>query len=199
MLLYMIRHGETVWNSMGRLQGREDISLNENGIRLAKITGEQLKDVPFDLAISSPLQRAYVTAELVLGGRDIPIYTDERIQEICFGIWEGEAFMKSDPSHPFYAFFSDAYHYMPPKNGESIFEVIERTKEFYEELISRPELQDKTILIATHGCALRGILHNVYEDTSDFWHGGVCPNCGDNIVEVKDGKSTLLADDKIYY
>lgn len=72
MLLYIIRHGETVWNSMGRLQGREDISLNENGIHLAKITGEQLKDVPFDLAISSPLQRAYVTAELTLADVTFP-------------------------------------------------------------------------------------------------------------------------------
>ncbi len=48
-------HG-THWDG---LQGRTDIELNENGIRLAKITGEKLKDVHFDLAIASPLKRAY--------------------------------------------------------------------------------------------------------------------------------------------
>ena len=59
MKIYLIRHGETSWNTLGRLQGRTDIELNENGIRLAKITGEKLKDVHFDLAIASPLKRAY--------------------------------------------------------------------------------------------------------------------------------------------
>lgn len=49
MKIYLIRHGETPWNTLGRLQGRTDIELNENGIRLAKITGEKLKDVHFDL------------------------------------------------------------------------------------------------------------------------------------------------------
>ena len=58
MKLYIIRHGETSWNAEGRLQGQTDIPLNENGIRLAKITCEALKEVPFDLAISSPLKRA---------------------------------------------------------------------------------------------------------------------------------------------
>ena len=58
MVLYFIRHGETSWNVEGKMQGQTDIPLNENGIRLAKITGEALKDVPFDFAISSPLKRA---------------------------------------------------------------------------------------------------------------------------------------------
>ncbi len=199
MLLYLIRHGETPWNAMMKIQGVVDIPLNEKGIELARITGEKLLDVPFDFAISSPLQRAYKTAELALGGRDIPIYTDDRIQEIDFGELEGTAVVKTDPTHPFYKFFNDAYNFQPAKHGESIFDVCARTKEFYDELIARPEIQDKTILIATHGCAVRGILHNVYEDTTDYWHGGVCPNCGVNIVEVKDGKSVLLADDKVYY
>ncbi len=199
MLLYLIRHGETPWNALMKIQGVADIPLNEKGIELARITGEKLLDVSFDFAISSPLQRAYKTAELALGGRDIPIYTDKRIQEIDFGDLEGSAVVKTDPANPFYKFFNDAYHFQPARNGESIFDLCARTKEFYDELIARPEIQDKTILIATHGCAVRGILHNVYEDTSDYWHGGVCPNCGVNIVEVKNGKSVLLADDKIYY
>lgn len=199
MLLYLIRHGETSWNALRKIQGVMDIPLNENGIRLAKITGEKLRDIPLDFAITSPLQRAYKTAELVLGKRNIPIYKDERIQEIHFGELEGTPIHGVDPSHPFYNFFADAYHFRPVKGGESIHDVCVRTKDFFDDLISRPEIQDKVILISTHGCALRGILHNVYEDTTDFWHGGVCPNCGVNIVEVKSGKAMLLAEDVVYY
>ncbi|MCI9197401.1 MAG: histidine phosphatase family protein [Lachnospiraceae bacterium] len=199
MLLYVIRHGETAWNAVRKIQGATDIPLNENGIRLAKITGEKLKDVPFDLAISSPLQRAFHTAVLVLRDRCVPIETDERIREISFGDLEGTQVLQVDPSHPFHNFFADAYHYVPARNGESIYDVCARTQEFYAELIRRPDLEDKTVLIATHGCTVRALLQNVYKDTSDFWQGGVCPNCGVNIIEVKGGKSTLLERDKIYY
>ena len=70
MELYIIRHGETKWNSEKRLQGRSDIELNEYGIELARITSEALKDVKFDRIYSSPLKRAYETAEIL---RDDPV------------------------------------------------------------------------------------------------------------------------------
>lgn len=199
MRLYVIRHGETAWNALRKIQGATDIPLNENGMRLAKITGERLKDVPFDLAITSPLQRAFQTAVLVLGDRSVPIETDARIQEISFGDLEGMQISQVDPAHPFYNFFADAYHYVPARNGESIYDVCARTQGFYEELIHRPDLEDKTVLVATHGCVVRALLQPLYEDGSDFWQGGVCPNCGVNIIEVKGGESTLLERDKIYY
>ena len=40
MKLYIMRHGETAWNVEGRLQGQSDTELNENGVRLAKVTAE---------------------------------------------------------------------------------------------------------------------------------------------------------------
>ena len=89
MLLYIIRHGETQWNVEGRLQGQSDTQLNENGIRLAKVTAEGMKDIPFDLGITSPLSRAKKTAQIILGNRKVPLYEDARIQELSFGSWEG--------------------------------------------------------------------------------------------------------------
>ena len=64
MKLYIIRHGETAWNVEGRLQGQSDTELNENGVRLAKVTAEGLKNIPFDLGISSPLRRAKHTSTI---------------------------------------------------------------------------------------------------------------------------------------
>lgn len=69
--------------------------------------------------------------------------------------------------------FTDPWNFDRPKDGESIRDVLARTKEFWEELIHNPKLQDKTILIASHGCAVRALLHNVYKDHEDFWHGFV--------------------------
>ena len=76
MKLYIIRHGETSWNKQKKLQGQRDIMLNDAGIRLAELTGEGMKDIDFDLVISSPLIRAKQTAELVMAGRHLPMITD---------------------------------------------------------------------------------------------------------------------------
>ena len=82
MRLYLIRHGVTDWNNEKRLQGKSDIPLNAFGELLAKETGEALRDIPFDLAYTSPLIRARRTAELVIGKRSVPILDDPRIEEI---------------------------------------------------------------------------------------------------------------------
>lgn len=89
MRLYLIRHGVTDWNNEKRLQGKSDIPLNAFGELLAKETGEALRDIPFDLAYTSPLIRARRTAELVIGKRSVPILDDPRIEEIGLGIYEG--------------------------------------------------------------------------------------------------------------
>ena len=66
MKIYVIRHGQTLWNAQGRLQGAADIPLNDNGTRLARITGQALKEVPFFCCFTSPLKRARDTASLIL-------------------------------------------------------------------------------------------------------------------------------------
>ena len=65
MELYIVRHGETLWNREKRLQGREDIELSENGRKVARLTGEALMDTRIDKIFSSPLKRAYETACLI--------------------------------------------------------------------------------------------------------------------------------------
>lgn len=203
MKLYVMRHGETPWNVEYKLQGIADISLNENGVRLAKVTAEALKEVPFDLCISSPLIRAKETARLVLGERNVPIVEDERIQEITFGEWEGRCCRPGQEEIPLAIldkFFHSPQDYIPPKGGETIGQVVERTKAFLDELMANENYQEKTILITSHGCAIRALLQSVYEDKcEDFWHGKVPPNCSVNLIEVKNQKAVLTAEDVVYY
>ncbi len=88
MKIYIVRHGETNGNLRGALQGWMDELLNEKGRELAIITARALSDIKFDVAISSPLSRAYETAEIILrkNKKDIPpIQTDDRLKEMFFG------------------------------------------------------------------------------------------------------------------
>ncbi|MET3696204.1 uncharacterized phosphatase [Bacillus oleivorans] len=61
----LVRHGETDWNAVRRIQGREDIPLNDKGKKQAEECGHYLKDFYFDVIISSPMVRARQTADLI--------------------------------------------------------------------------------------------------------------------------------------
>ena len=129
-------------------------------------------------------------------------HTDERIEEISFGEWEGLCCQRENyqiPSKDFEQFFTDPFGYKPPKDGESIQQMIDRCGAFYEDLIHNPDYQNKTILIAAHGCSTRAFLYHIDGRKDDFWRGHVPPNCAVTIIDVKDGKATIEEQDKVYY
>ncbi len=202
MILYLIRHGETDWNTVKRLQGATDIALNERGEAAAYESAEGMKDIHIDMIFSSPLKRAYRTAEIIRRERAIPIIVDERIREICFGDYEGlvsksEGYSIPDPDFKF--FFTKTDCYKTPPNGEPIESLLKRTGEFLEELKVRDDLQDKNILISSHGAAVRALLSNIEQcDIAHFWGNGVHKNCGVSCVELIDGEYQILWENRVY-
>ena len=203
MKMYIIRHGQTPWNARKCLQGRSDIDLNENGIYLAELTGKALRDVTFDIAFTSPLIRAKHTAQCILAGREIPIIEDERLIEISFGIYEGCCYAEENrqvPQQWIENFFHAPQDYVAAPGGESLDDVEKRTRDFMEDICSRKELQDKTILVSTHGCALRGLLNSIRESNrEDYWHGGVSKNCAVSIVTCNRGEKPVLVEENHIY
>ena len=87
MNICIIRHGEIDWNLCGKLQGREDIPLNQNGIAQAKNCGLYLKSGKWQAVFTSPLLRARQTAEIIAGAVQIPnsIYEDNDLIERDYG------------------------------------------------------------------------------------------------------------------
>jgi len=169
--------------------------LNENGILLAEITGRGMKGIRFDYCISSPLTRARETAEIILreSGNNIPVTFDDRIKEMDFGRFE-RMDIRDEKVVRFLKKPDIGYRF---PEGESATELMKRTQDFLKGLIAKED--GRTCLISTHGCALRAMLNFLYEDPDDFWHGHVPYNCCVNIIDVKDGAATLIADDMIYY
>ena len=202
MTVYLIRHGETDYNKQKQLQGRSNISLNDFGRELAEITGRELRDITFDYVYSSPLDRALETAKLVLDGKDVQITPDERIIEISFGVHEGKSY---HPDHftitdkEFMHFFKAPEKYNVPDGGESFENVIARTGVFWNDLVQNPLHQNKTILVSTHGCALKAILANIRNTpVCEFWGEGVHKNCAVTIVRIQNNHYEI-EEGKIYY
>lgn len=204
MKLYIIRHGETDWNKARRVQGHSDVPLNDYGRNLAEQTAEGLKNIRFDLAYTSPLVRAKETAEIILRGRRIPLLEEEGIKELGFGAYEGMCIsgpQKAPESEEFNRFFKDTANYVPAEGGESIQELMNRTGAFLKKICEDESLQDKDILISTHGAAMTALLNNIRKihETGQFWNQGVPANCAVTVVEAEQGVLHITAENLIYY
>ncbi len=191
MEIYIIRHGETVWNAKKLLQGSTDIELNENGRELAGITGQNLEEVAFDKIYSSPLIRAYETACLIRGHRNIPIIRDGRLRELCFGSNEGKDFSKllADESDPFHYFFKQPELYRAPADGETLEHICARASEFLTEVIEPQWRELERVMIVAHGAMNKALMCHIKQHGIDqYWSGGLQTNCNVIIVNLdRDG------------
>lgn len=97
--ILLIRHGETAWNAIKRLQGHLDVPLNAEGERQAAALGRALRGEELDAIISSDLQRARQTAEAIAAPRGMTVRTDPGLRERCYGAFEGMLY--ADISHHF--------------------------------------------------------------------------------------------------
>ncbi|MDE1935477.1 histidine phosphatase family protein [Bradyrhizobium sp.] len=109
--IYYIRHGETEWNALGRLQGVQDIPLNDLGRRQSVHAGETLADLlrrnhrsaSATGFVCSPLGRARQTMDLARGVLDLPLCgyaIDDRLREIGYGAWEGSTLVEAQAKDP---------------------------------------------------------------------------------------------------
>ncbi len=177
-MLYIMRHGRTDWNDRHKLQGRTDIPLNEEGRRMAEKAAEEYRDVPLDVCWCSPLIRARETAEIVLRGRDVPIFTDDRLREMSFGDYEGLENSFSIPDCPVNVIFQAPEKYTASVGGAETFdELFARTGSFLREVIDPLMEEGKDVLIVGHGAMNLSIISQVRNlPRKDFWSTGI-ENC----------------------
>lgn len=202
MELYIVRHGETPWNKDKRLQGNVDIKLNEYGRELAVKTGEGLKDTRIDLIYSSPLMRAYETAKLIRGNRNIEIITDDRIKEISFGHFEGSNFSEliRDENLTFKYFFKKPESYVAAEDAETFEHLIERAGDFMRDKIEPLAASCERVMIVAHGAINKAIMSYIKKHpTSEFWSGGLQTNCNIIVVDYTDGKYTVINETLLMY
>ena len=147
--LILIRHGETDWNIEGRYQGQADPPLNRRGLSQAGQVAVPLKEVGIDLLYSSPLLRAYQTAQAIAQELGVPLYTEPRFMEIHQGDWQERLQSEIEVMYPevFRRWQSEPWSATPP-GGESLKQVQSRVYAALDDILERRARQ--CVGIVTH-------------------------------------------------
>jgi probable phosphoglycerate mutase len=154
-LIYLIRHGETEYNRLDRIQGRGiDAPLNATGERQARAVGRWLRDAGVDAAVSSSLLRARQTASLAMGLPMDGIPADADLDELSYGAMEGIPVdeQRGDLAE-LYATWSRGELHVAPEGGENPLQVYERASGAVRRLVAAHP--GKTLALFTHGRTLR--------------------------------------------
>lgn len=183
-LIYLVRHGETVWNREGRFQGQTDVELSQRGQTQGDRVAERLSTENLDVIVASDLIRAKETAEKVARLAQCPIELDPALREMHFGVWQG--YTRDEIQNRFDAAFTK---YMTdaldgrPTEGETFREVMVRVTAAVKRVVAA--YPDGRIAIVAHGGSVRATLcHYLGWDPR---HRGVyrLDNCSISLLEVR--------------
>ena len=169
MQLTLIRHGETIWNREKRVQGLTDIELSETGIDQAQRLALSLKDCPIDILYSSPLKRAFQTAEIINRFHRKAINVEPGLMEMDQGDFEGLTFQELLAREKDFIrkWIADPESVRMP-GGESLAELQSRAWPPVEKLMAEGQnalIVSHNFTIATILCRLRNIRLSEFRST----------------------------------
>lgn len=159
MLFYLIRHGESLYNAEGRIQGQSDVELSPLGLRQAHALADALAEERIDAVFASPLRRAMQTAEPLAARLGLNIEPDDRLMEIHAGIFQGLLWAEIEVQFPEAARPWREQHpdFVIP-GGESRRSLMVRGLDVLESIRERPY---RRVAIVSHGGILAGALKAV--------------------------------------
>ena len=168
--LFLIRHGQSIYNLENRFTGWKDVELTDLGITQATEAGKILSKITFDLCYTSNLKRAQNTLNLILEkiNQNPKIIKDEALNERDYGDLIGQNKLEAAKK-----FGSEQVQIwrrsfdVPPPGGESLKMTAERTLPYYNDVIKPQVNTGKNIIISAHGNSIRAIVMEIFNLTSE--------------------------------
>lgn len=180
--ILLARHGETDWNRVGRWQGHADPPLNDAGRTQAAELAERLAGDGIAAIYSSDLMRASQTARVVADRLGLAVVEDAGLREIDVGSWSG--LTRAEVEQRFPEGYARWLGGEIGHDGETREELTERVVGAVERVAAEHPVG--TILVVTHGGAIRAIRRHASGDPGDS-----IENCGTSSLELVDGVLTV--------
>ncbi|SNZ18192.1 broad-specificity phosphatase PhoE [Terribacillus aidingensis] len=173
-MICLVRHGETDWNKLGKVQGSTDIPLNETGIKQAQATRDYLAGSDFDLIIASPMQRARKTADIINESLQLPLIEMKGFVERGFGEAEGLTREEREAKYPSWDF----------PGMETWDALVERVMQALQQVNAK--YGEKKVLLVAHGAVISAILATISDGEYDIENTRLVNACLSNIQFVED-------------
>ncbi|MBP1925482.1 alpha-ribazole phosphatase [Sedimentibacter acidaminivorans] len=165
-MLYLVRHGESIGNLNKRYCGITDVELSLEGMVQAKIAGTNLKKLNISQIYTSPLKRAYKTAEIISEEISVELSAIECLKEINFGIFENMTWeeMLKDYKSETDNWINQGFEYKFPK-GESYIDIIERISDFMNKINDL----DNSVIVSHFGVIQSILLYYKSVNYDNLW------------------------------
>lgn len=188
MKLILIRHGETLWNKEGRVQGTSDIELSDIGTNQAGLLASSLKNQHIEAIYSSPLKRALQTAQIINEFHSLHIHTYKELMEMNQGIFEGLSFkeLMNDKKDFLKKWIADPASVKMPE-GESLTELQDRAWRIVEHIISRGQ----NALVVSHNFTIAAILCRLRDISLSQFRSTCVDTASKTIVRIDNNLPTI--------
>ena len=192
MLIYLVRHGESVTNRTGQFAGQIDVSLTELGEKQAACVTEFFKDIPLTAVYSSDLSRAMNTVAGVAAYHGLTVTPEPQLREIFAGEWEGMVFEELPKRYPeaFCVWQSDIGN-ARCTGGESVSEAVYRADAALRRIAEKHS--QGNVVVASHGGIVRGLLSLwTTGGTAAMQQLSWTPNASVNEIEWNNGEFCVV-------
>jgi broad specificity phosphatase PhoE len=188
MQLILIRHGETLWNKEGRVQGTSDVELSDAGKKQAELLALSLKDHPLETIHASPLKRARQTAEIINAFHHLDIQIHRDLMEMDQGDFEGFSFKELMVGEKEFLkkWVTDPVSVKMP-NGESLAELQNRAWRAMEEIIGK----SKNALVVSHNFTIAAILCRLRNISLSEFRSACVDTASKTIVRLGDEEAII--------
>lgn len=190
MQLILIRHGETLWNKEGRIQGTSDIELSAVGMEQARLLALSLKDQHIYAIHASPLKRALKTAEIINEFHHKKIQTHQGLMEMDQGDFEGFSFKELMAGQKDFLnkWIADPAAVQIP-NGESLTGLQDRAWRAMETIINKEE----NALVVAHNFTIAAILCRLRNISLSEFRSTCVGTASKTIVRLQGGEAVIEA------
>ena len=153
----LVRHGETVWNLEGRIQGHRHVPLTERGRAQVGLLAQRLASEDAAIIYSSDMGHAIATAQSLADGRAARIRTDPALREFSYGAWEGLTMEQARDHAPavYAARITGRNSAFAAPGGETTTELLARVRRFCN--AARKRHGDDDIMVVAHGGSIRAV------------------------------------------
>ncbi|WGW13647.1 MSMEG_4193 family putative phosphomutase [Saxibacter everestensis] len=195
--LLLVRHGETTANASGLLAGRSPgVRLNDRGEEQARLLGRRLAAVPVTRAVLSPMERCAQTYQVIrtAAGWDLDAETDERLNEVDFGAWQGRR-LRDLAKDPDWALVQNQPSAVIFPGGESLRDVSARAVAAVREqdaAVAAAHGDDALWLAIAHGDVIKTILADALGMHLDQFQRIVVAPCSLSVINYSAQRPHVL-------